>query len=63
MEKFIEWIFSTKAGKFIFLIVFSGTMNGILTLISHWFHFVPMMIGSFVIAIIMSASDWRLKWF
>ena len=62
MENFIEWIFSTKVGKFIFVIVFSGITNGIITLIFP-LHFAPMMIGSVAVAIILSVSDWRLKWF
>jgi hypothetical protein len=63
MGKIIKWTFSTKLGKFIFLIVCSGMIFGILSLISSWFCFVPMMIGGFVVAIILSITDSKLKWF
>jgi hypothetical protein len=63
MKNFIEWIFSTRVGKFIFLLVFSGMAYVILSLSSTSFRFIPMMIGGVIVSIILSTTDTRLKWF
>ena len=63
MEKINDWIFSTKAGRFVFIMVFSVIVFGILALTVPVLHFIPMMAGGIIAAILLSVFDNNKKWY
>ena len=62
MEKILTWMFGTKAGKFVFIIVFDIIVLGIIASVST-LGFWSMMTGGIAAAVILSVIDSNKRWY
>jgi len=57
-----EFIFYTKLGHFLFVVVIAGILGGILCSIFHSISFIPLIIGASVVGGVLAAFDHNNKW-
>lgn len=57
-----DWLRNTKVGHFIFLMLFSITFIGIIHIFIPSINFISAIIGSTLVAIILSINDDNKKW-
>jgi len=57
-----EFIFYTKLGHFLFVVVFAGILGGILCSIFHTIHFIPLIIGASVVGGVLDIIDNNKRW-
>ena len=61
-ENFIDWIYETKVGHFLFLMISITIIGGIISIfVSNVFW--NMLIGAFIVSIYLSISDDNEQWY
>jgi hypothetical protein len=58
--KIIEWVFDTKIGKFLFVVIFSAIISGILCLIFDM-SFTFLMLGATTVALFTAITNKNVK--
>lgn len=59
--KIIEWFFITKAGRFLFVVIFSAILSGIFCLIFDSMKFSYLMLGASTVALLTAITNTNIK--